>query len=184
MPRTTRTRAALACSALAVTTACSSTPAPEPVVPDGMAPAEFDTGTVAYPKNWKPLPDANVSAGEQYQGYALRRGGEVVAQMDIVAGATDVADAETFMLHIDAQRHLHFRLLRFPDRGPRKVPGATSAYYTHATYENAADGTPARSADLVGLGEDGGYLLVRVSATADAYDARLVDRILDTVIVH
>lgn len=167
---------------LLVLAACSgggeSEEAPE--VPEGWVVVETGVGTVARPEEWRPQ-EAAQAEGE-VQSFAIEDRGEVVAQMDVlVSSITPGTKADTVDAAIQGARMPSFPQLEHTRREFTEVPGAASAFVTESTYVTADTGKDARSLDQVAVAEDGRYLLVRLTALADAYDEELFAQVMDTV---
>jgi hypothetical protein len=150
-------------------------------VPDGMVAVETDLGTLARPEEWKPAPDAEVK--DRVAAFTITDdGGQVVGQMDVfVNGNRPGLGADSLAAAVEAQRMLSFPNLRHTRRDFVDVPGAESAFVTESTYTTADTGEDARSIDQLAVNEDGEYLLVRISSSADAYDDALFQQVVDTM---
>ena len=149
-------------------------------VPEGWVVVETGVGTVARPEEWRPQ-EAPQAEGE-VQSFAIEDRGEVVAQMDVlVSSITPGTKADTVDAAIQGARMPSFPQLEHTRREFTEVPGAASAFVTESTYVTADTGKDARSLDQVAVAEDGRYLLVRLTALADAYDEDLFAQVMDTV---
>jgi len=149
-------------------------------VPEGWVVVETEVGSVARPEQWRPQ-DAPQAEG-QVESFAIEEEGEVVAQMDVlVSSITPGTKADTVDAAVQGARMPSFPQLEHSRREFTEVPGAASAFVTESTYVTADTGKDARSLDQVAVGEDGRYLLVRLTALADAYDEELFARVMDTV---
>ena len=149
-------------------------------VPEGWVVVETGVGTVARPEEWRPQ-EAPQAEGE-VQSFAIEDRGEVVAQMDVLVNSiTPGTKADTVDAAIQGARMPSFPQLEHTRREFTEVPGAASAFVTESTYVTADTGKDARSLDQVAVAEDGRYLLVRLTALADAYDEDLFTQVMDTV---
>lgn len=149
-------------------------------VPEGWVVVRTDVGTVARPEEWRP--QAAPEAAGEAQSFAIERDGEVVAQMDVLVGSMEPGvEADTVDAAIQGVRLPTFPQLEHTRREFTDVPGASSGFVTESTYVTADTGQDARSLDQVGVAEDGSYLLVRLTALADAYDEELFAQVMDTM---
>jgi hypothetical protein len=174
--------AALIAVSLVLLAACSGGGEPEAAVevPEGWVVVETEVGSVARPEEWQPQ-DAPQAEG-QVESFAISEGGEVVAQMDVLVNSiTPGTKADTVDAAIQGARMTGFPQLEHTRREFTEVPGAASAFVTESTYVTADTGQDARSIDQVAVAENGRYLLVRLTALAEAYDEELFTEVLDTV---
>lgn len=166
-------------AALLPLTACSTQEASTSDLPEGWVLVDAEFGSVARPARWRPQ-EAQVDA--EVDTFAIREGGEVVAQMDVLRSSiTPGTDADAVAAALQGARIPSFPQLRHTRREFVEVPGADSAFLTESTYLTADSGEDARSLDQVAVAEDGRYLLVRLSALAEAYDAELFEQVVSTM---
>jgi hypothetical protein len=152
-----------------------------PAVPKGMTEVTTDVGTVARPDDWKPL-DTATDKNEVAAFSIENEQGQVVGQMDVIVNSVSAGtEADAVAGAIQGARMPYFPELRHTRREFSEVPGADSAFVTESTYVTADTGEDARSLDQVAVAEDGTYLLVRISSSAEAYDPALFQQVVETM---
>jgi hypothetical protein len=150
-------------------------------VPDGMVLVRTPVGSVARPEAWT---DAGKKSSEGAEGTFLitDEAGRTVGQLDVIVNSvTPGTPADAVAGAIQGARFPNVPTLRHDRREQAEVPGAESAFLTESHYDTVDTGEKARSLDQVAVAEDGGYLLVRVSAAAASYDAELAQQVVDTM---
>lgn len=174
----------LAAATMLLLAACSGGGTQEDAidVPDGWVVVRTDHGTVARPAGWRPQDTPPAAAEAEAQSFAIEREGEVVGQLDVLVGSMSPGtEADTVDAAIQGVRLPTFPQLEHTRREFTDVAGAVSGFVTESTYVTADTDQDARSLDQVAVAEDGRYLLVRITALADAYDEKLFARVMDTM---
>lgn len=145
----------------------------------GLVTVRTEIGSVSRPEKWQPGP---TTSGQDASFQIEDASGELVGQMDvIVSSVTPGTPADAVAASIQGARLPQVPSLRHDRREFVEVPGAESAFLTESHYTTADSGLPARSIDVVAVREDGRFLLTRISALTDAYDAERFQQIVDTM---
>jgi hypothetical protein len=145
-----------------------------------MVDVSTEIATMSRPADWQPL-DAALEQDRVAAFVIDDDSGATVGQMDVLVNRVPAGtEADALNAANQGARATSFQDLRHVRRESTEVPGAESAFVDESTYVTA-EGEQARSVDLVAVGADGDYLLVRISAAEAAYDRATFEEVLASV---